>query len=205
MRHRHLVFPLLVFLLPRIAPADVSVIDFEGFADSTSLTNQIPGLTFSNAIILTAGVSLDEFEFPPHSGTNVVSDNGGPITIDFANPIVSFGGYFTYLEPLSVAAFNNTNSQVDLANSLFSNNLALSGDSGSSPNEFIQVSSAGGIDSVVITGDPNGGSFTMDDVTLTTSLSVTPEPGSYAIVVAIGILAMYGFRFFRSGRSVSRR
>jgi hypothetical protein len=204
MRPRHLVFPLLVFLIPCIAPADVSVIDFEGFADSTLLTNQIPGLTFSNAIILTAGVSLDEFEFPPHSGANVVSDNGGPITIDFTNPVLSFAGYFTYLEPLSVAAFDSTNSQVDLANSLFSNNLALSGDSGSSPNEFIQVSSAGGIDSVVITGDPGGGSFTLDDATLTTSAAVLPEPGSYTIMIGTGILAMCGFRFLRGGGTAGR-
>jgi hypothetical protein len=37
------------------------VITFEGFADSTILTNQYPGLIFSNTIILTAGISLNEF------------------------------------------------------------------------------------------------------------------------------------------------
>ena len=131
-----------------------TVITFEGFPDSTILTNQYPGLTFTNAIILSAGISLNEFEFPPHSGTNVAVDNGGPITIDFARPVTSFGGYFTYLEPLTLAAFNASDLQVITASSAFSSNDALFGDTGSSPNEFIDVSAAGGISSVTITGDP---------------------------------------------------
>jgi len=53
----------IAFFLALVAAVAVSVsagatsvtIDFEGFPDSTILTNQYPGLTFSNAIILTAG------------------------------------------------------------------------------------------------------------------------------------------------------
>jgi hypothetical protein len=36
--------------------ANPIVRDFEGFPDSTILTNQYSGLIFSNAIILTAGI-----------------------------------------------------------------------------------------------------------------------------------------------------
>lgn len=170
-----------------------ATIDFEGFPDGTILTNQYPGVTFSNAIILTAGVSLNEFEFPPHSGVNVASDNGGLITVDFSTPIASFGGYFTYLEPLNVAAFDAGNNQVASAMSLFSNNLAClagppcSGDPGSSPNEFIRVSFTSGISSITITGDPGGGSFTLDDATYT---STAPEPNPF-LSVLIGTVALF--------------
>src|SRR5947207_2203983 len=91
---------LLVVVL--LTQASAATIDFEGFPDSTILTTQYPGLTFSNAMILTAGISLNEFELPPHSGVNVVSDNAGPMTLDFASPITSFSGYFTYLVPLTL-------------------------------------------------------------------------------------------------------
>jgi hypothetical protein len=149
-----------------------TTIDFEGFSDGTDLTTQYSGLTFSNAIILTAGISLNEFEFPPHSGVNVVSDNGGPITIDFSTPIMDFSGYFTYLAPLTIDAFDSSSGLVDSAVSMFSNNLALSGDPGSSPNELISVSSTEGISSITITGDSDGGSFVLDDA----SYSGTGKP-----------------------------
>src|ERR1700722_13497991 len=80
------------------SPAKATLIDFEGLPDSTVVTNQYAGLLFSNAVILTAGFSLNEFEFPPHSGVNVLSDNGGPISITFDGPVLSFSGFFTYVE-----------------------------------------------------------------------------------------------------------
>src|ERR1035441_4544505 len=166
---------LAVILLPVPLKAATITIDFEGFPDSTSLTTQYLGLTFQNATILTSGISLNEFEFPPHSGSNVVFDDGGPISISFSSPILSFSGFFTYAEPLVLAAFDAGSSQVGSAVSAFSSNLALSGDTGSSPNEFLQVSFAGGISSVTISGDPAGGSFTMDDATYN---STVPEPSS---------------------------
>jgi hypothetical protein len=138
-------------------------IDFETFPDgtpildSTPITTQFPGLTFTNATVITAGISLNEFEFPPHSGTNVVFDDGGPISLSFATPVSSFGGYFTYLEPLTLVGFDTTSTQVASATSAFSSNAALFGDPGSSPNEFLSVAFTGGISSVTITADPLGG------------------------------------------------
>jgi hypothetical protein len=171
-----------------------TTIDFEGFPDSTILATQYPGLTFSNTIILTSGISLNEFEFPPYSGVNVASDNNGPITIDFSTPITSFSGYFTYLEPLTLAGYNAVDTQVASAVSDYSNNTACLGgppcfgDPGSSPNEFIELSFAGGMSSVTITGDPLGGSFTMDDISYTSSV---PEPSSLPLVIsgAFGLFA----------------
>jgi hypothetical protein len=170
--------------------AGTATFDFEGFPDSTILTSQYSSaVTFGDAIILTAGITLNEFEFPPHSGSNVASDNGGPMTISFAPPVQSFRGYFTYSEPLTVRAFNSTNSQVAVATSGFSDNEALSGSAGSSPNELLQVSSAGGIASVTIIGDPAGTSFTLDDATITglAAPPATPLPPTLPLV-SVGLL-----------------
>jgi hypothetical protein len=174
--------------------ATPTVITFEGLPDGTVLTTQYPGITFSDAIILTAGISLDEFEFPPKSGNSVASDNGGPMGITFANPVTSFGGYFTYAEPLVLAAFDSTSKQVASVASLFSNNEALSGDLGSSPNEFLLVSFASGISSVKITGDPGGASFGLDDAAFTTGASAIPEPSCMRLGLAGGAVLLFIWR-----------
>jgi hypothetical protein len=174
--------------------ADTIVINFEDLPDGTPVTTQYAGLTFSNTTVITAGISLNEFEFPPNSGTNVVFDDGGPISISFDDPVLNFGGYFTYLEPLTLAAFYATSDQVASATSLFGNNLACGdgppclGDPGSSPNEFISVAFAAGISGVTVTGDPAGGSFAMDDVVYTTSSTAVPEPSGVDLLL---IAAMF--------------
>lgn len=182
--------------------AGTITLDFETFpdgtsiSDSTSLTTQFPGLTFTNTTVLTAGISLNEFELPPHSGENVAFDDGGPISISFATPTSSFSGYFTYYEPLTVDAFDAGNNLVASATSAYSINVACDpgpiclGDPGSSPDEFLSVAFAAGISSVTIAGDPGGGSFAMDDVTYMTSV---PEPSSL-FVFLIGSASLLGVR-----------
>lgn len=190
-KERHLrfsaAFPLLLAVAVPVS-LHAGVIDFEGFPDSTTLTTQYLGLTFSNAIILTAGISLNEFEFPPHSGINVVSDNNGPMSVSFATPVTSVSGFFTYAEPLTIDAFNASGTPVGQAVSLFDCNMALSGGPGSSPNELIQVGFAAGISSVTIIGDPAGGSFVMDDMTYTSGASAVPEPGALVLVLSGNII-----------------
>lgn len=177
-----LLFPL-VFLSPLLMAGQLTL-DFEGFEDSTPLTTQIVGLTFSNATVLTAGISLNEFEFPPHSGANVVFDDGGPLTIGFAAPISSFSAYFTYTVPLTITALNQVGAQLGSATSLFSNNLALSGEPGSSPNERLSLAFSGGITSLVIAGDQLGGSFVLDDV----AYSPVPEPATAGLALLAAFL-----------------
>ena len=147
-----------------------STVNFEGQNDSTIITNQYPGMTFTNTIVLTSGISLNEFEFPPH-GLNVASDNSGPIRVSFTTPQTRVQAVFTYLQPLTIRAFDASNNLVATVTSRTgcASNLALSGTAGCSPNESISVS-ASSISSVTITGDPLGSSFTLDD--LTASLTV---------------------------------
>ena len=148
-------------------PAFAQSFTFDTFLDSTILTTQYGGATFANAIVLGTGVTLNEFEFPPHSGSNVLSDNGGPIAVSFTSPISSFSGYFTYSVPVTVQALGASNNVLASATSAYSDNEALSGASGSHADEMIRVSSPG-IYKVVITGGAQGTSFTVDDVTAVT-------------------------------------
>ena len=195
---RLLFIGILVLFKQEAAVAGTVTIDFETFpggsaiADSTPITTQFPGLAFINTTVITAGISLNEFELPPHSGQNVAFDDGGPISISFATPTSFFSGYFTYYEPLTLAAFDAANNEVVSATSAFSINVACDpgpvclGNPGSSPNEFLSLTYTPGIVNVTITADPAGSSFVMDDVTFATP---TPEPNSIPFLsAALGLL-----------------
>jgi hypothetical protein len=181
---------ILTGALLSCAPAlEAATVTFDTLADGDLVTTQYPGLTFSNTVVLTAGISLNEFELPPRSGSNVASDSGGPITIDFLTPVTSFSAYFTYLAPLTVTGFNSSSAAIASASSAFGSNLALSGDPGSSPNELLMVAAPSGISRVTILGDPGGGSFTMDDAAFTPLGGTTvPEPATGTLALCVVLL-----------------
>jgi hypothetical protein len=181
----------LLIGLGGIKETQAFTIDFEGLVDLTPVTNQYSslGVDFLGATVLTAGVSLNEFEFPPYSGSNVVYDESGPITVNFSIPMLDVGGYFTYLYPVTITAYDISNSIVDTITSSYFSNTALSGDPGSSPNEFLQVAYAGGISWVEMAGDPIGGSFTMDDFGGTP----VPEPATL-LLLGSGLAGLVGWR-----------
>lgn len=186
-----------LFVLISFQKAYSYTITFEGLPDSTPVTNQYSslGVLFSNATVLTAGISLNEFEFPPHSGVNVVFDDGGPMTLNFTTPVLNVGGFFTYTVPLTLSFYDGSNNLEGTVNSAFSSNLALSGDPGSSPNEFLSFAWPSGIARAVFAGDPAGGSFVLDDLTATLASGPVPEPGTL-LLLGSGVLGIvsYGFR-----------
>ena len=181
------------------AKAQAATIDFEQFNDSDLLTTQITGLTFANTIILTAGISLNEIDFPPHSGQNVAGDNGGPIAISFAQPIASFSGYFTYTTNLALDGLDASSNVLAVADSKYSANFTSSGVPGATPDELLQISSAKGFSQIVITGNPAGGSFVVDDITFTPlANATTPEPAAVSLATAgFAVLALYRLSFSR--------
>lgn len=185
-------FWMLSLALPASLAVNAGIInvDFDSLSNAEAVATQFAGMVFTNTSVLTAGVSLNESEFPPRSGTNVGFDNGGPMTIDFTAPVLSFKAYFTYLQPLFISAFNASNTLVGSVSSLYSSNLAISGDPGSLPNELLELSYAGGIKSISISGAPLGGSFVLDDVSVETlSISTVPEP-AYLAVLVIGFVGL---------------
>jgi hypothetical protein len=182
----------IVLTSSRLATAAPIVIDFEGLTDGQAVTNQLPGILFSHAIALTAGLSLNEFEAPPHSGTTVIGDDGGVLTIQFASEVTSVAGYFTYVSPLTLEAFDAANNLLGSVVSHFGNNLALSGDPGSVANDLLLFNSPG-IARIVITGLPDGNSFVLDDLTIAAPAANVPEPASI-ILVLTGLGALLAHR-----------
>lgn len=146
-------------------------IDFEALSDGDPVgALGSPAVTFSNATVLTAGISLNELDFPPSSGSNVAHDSGGPMRLDFTAPIESFSGRFTYIAPLTILFFNPSANLLGSVASLFADNTLSAG---GAANEIVQGVFAG-TKFITITGDPLGGSFTVDDVFFQTSS--VPEP-----------------------------
>ncbi len=167
-------------------------IDFDDLNDLDSVTTQYDGVTFLNAAALTSGVSLNEYEFPPLSGANVIFDALGPILIDFDTAVTDLSASFTYLTSITLIAYDIDLNIVEIVRSAFSSNLALSGDQGSTPNELIAIAYEG-VSHLVIQGDFLGGSFTMDELTFNPIAQQVdaPEPLS---LLAVGILLLFSMR-----------
>ena len=176
--------------------AQGAVLDFEGLADATSVggTYAAQGVSFSNARVLTAGLSLNEFDFPPTSGSNAVFDDGGPVSGTFSTPVSSLSGYFTYSARVTLRAFDTSNVELLSVSSAFTENYVSSGTG--SPNELLSLSFPGGISSFRIEGERAGSSFVMDDFAFTP----VPEASSAAVVGA----ALGAFAWFRRSRRGSR-
>lgn len=157
--------------------------DFESFSSGDSVGGAIAGLTFTNATIGSAGLSLNEIEFPPQSGSNAVIDIGGAITIVFATPVNLVGAFLTYAAPLTLEAYDSASNLLGSVSGAFGSNYVTSGNA---PNEFLSLSSASGISRVVFTADPAGGSFVLDDLTYDrrSGGGTVPLPGTALLLVA---------------------
>jgi hypothetical protein len=184
-------------------PTGAVTLNFEGLAEWTSVTNQYAGVTFSGATVLTAGMSLNELEFPPFSGVNVVLDSGGPITGQFTIPVSNFGAHYTYNSQLTLTVWDTSNALLGSLNSSYSANTALSGNPGSVPNEFLSMSFASGISRFEIVGNSSGSSFVMDDFQFTPIVPPTVPDASALLLGAMGMSALWASRRFYSAKNKS--
>jgi hypothetical protein len=195
MKIKLVLLSLLCIVFGSSAYADSTpvTIDFESLSDSTVINSSYAslGVTFTNAVVATAGISLNEIDFPPHSGSNVSVDALGPITLTFSTPVSAFLGYFTYTEQLSLTGYNAGDQVVASVASLFSANYTSSGNP---PNELIQLDYSGGITQITIAGDIAGGSFAMDDITYTpVNSNPVPEPETF-LLLGCSLICLFIFR-----------
>jgi hypothetical protein len=177
---------VIVAVLAGGQTAGAVTLDFETLTDLQPVTSQFEGLTFTNATALSSGAvagSLNEFDFPPLSGVTVVSDDGGAISIVFDTLVSEVSGFFNYLTPVTITAFDALLVPVAGVTSAFGSNLALSGEPGSSPNELLQLTFADGIASLTLQGDPAGFSFTLDSFSYE-PVAATPVPAALFLVSA---------------------
>jgi len=166
---------------PIAASAAPITIDFETLLEGTDVGSSFaPDVTFTDAIILTAGSMLDANTFPPHSGTSLAANSGGPVRLDFAAPLASFSGYFTYNAQLTIEFFDASSTSLGTVVSASDNNLATSGVGG---NELLSAVFPATF--LTIDGAFFGSSFTLDDISFQfagSAPSPVPEPGTLVLV-----------------------
>lgn len=160
------------------ARAGILTLTFESLNEGEILDTQFAplGVTVAgNPMVLTAGSLLNEIDFPPRSGNNVLTDATGPITFNFTPfGALSVSGYLTYNTTLTFQVFSATNVLLDSKLSSATANLGAQ--------ELVGFSGVGDIASLVITGDLAGQSFTLDDITFETPV---PEPQTYVLILSV--------------------
>lgn len=175
------------------------VIDFEGLADNTAVTNQYAGVTFNNATALVSDISLASTLFPPYSGETALGGSGaGPVSAAFVNPITSFQAYFTYLDnTLEVRAYDSLNNLLATAtpSSGCEFNYLDNGLAGCVPNELIEITGVGNISTITFTSSFQSTQFVVDNFTYTPAAvqsvpnnppadPAVPEPGTVTLLSA---------------------
>lgn len=168
-----------ITLLFYATTSSATLIDFEGLPDLEAVSGQYvsDGVTFNNAISLTAGFSLNEFDFPPSSGLVAIGDDFAPLGISFTNAASNISGYFTYASQLTFSAYDNVGNLIGGYVNAGFDNLGSS--------EFISLSFID-VSTLIIAGEWDG-SFIMDDLNFEASASSVPEPSSLALL-SIGLI-----------------
>lgn len=154
------------------ASANAAVIDFEGLGDGALAPNTFAGVTISSAYILTSGISLNEFEFPPKSGTKVAFNSGNAISFDFSSFATSFSLYVTGTENVTLSIFDGA-TLLGSASTGGPNFVSVG-----SPNFLLSLSGAHITNATVSAANAN--SFVIDDVSFSGGV---PEPATWAMMI----------------------
>lgn len=174
---KKLVFLLLVLSLSTLAFAGSETINFEQYAGYTQITNQYSGMgvTFDSALQLVAP-SYDYFDFPPHSGNGVITDDpSSTITMTFAAGFAgsSITGWFN-------APFGMTATAYDSLGHVLG---TFTGSTTPGVTQQFTLSGLGYIAKITFDDAGGGDALTLDDL----SWTPLPEPSSL-LVLGSGLL-----------------
>jgi hypothetical protein len=162
--------------------AYADVITFDNLATGTIVTNEFPGVSFTGAIVATAGVNLNP-QFPPVSNPNVVVD----ISIDtiiatFTTPVTSVGAFVTGITSITESIFRGATmvGSVSTGGANF-----IGAGTGLPPNIFLSISN---FDITSVAFSDTGSSFTLDNFTFTPVPGPIVGAGLPGLIVACGAL-----------------
>ncbi len=181
--HQSVRFLAVLVLSAAVAsPASAALIDFDSLALDEFVTNQFSaeGIVFNNAVTLVAGISLNEIDFPPSSGTNVVSGlDLGPIEAAFPLGTSHVSLQMTTAMPARVQFFDSLDAL--LTEILVAPNLGA--------HTLVSFDSLSPIARVTVGDDWMGSAFflTVDDVEF--AASAVPEPATVTLM-ALGLLPL---------------
>jgi len=183
---------LLSAAISSAACAAPVTLDFESLPDLRSVTTEYAalGLTVQGGFSLTAGFSLNEVDFPPHSGQKVLGNetNSNPLALMFATPTDALSAWFTHGAALSITSYAADGSLLGTVVSASNSNFRRS--------ELIDFGYANASQVLISSTDY----YVLDDLSFDSHAA--PEPAGTALV-ALALAAAALARRHANGRARS--
>ena len=163
--------------------AGAITIDFEAVPDSTEVGDfyASSGIHFADAVALTAGISLNEFDYPPHSGSVAVADDGSPIIVTFDQPVGNISAWFAHSEQLNFTAYSAGGGTIGTYVDPTISNLGS--------DELISLNFSGVSSLEISATDPS--TYIMDDLSFEQMGQSVPDTASTSFLLTLSCFSLF--------------